>query len=92
MKINGIKLDMGHGMQQREPPGRAAKAAARHIAGVQKLWPRWSRGKIWRGRIADGQRLARCARRKPRSRMSTRQRGFRAPIGTAQHLDRHFGE
>ena len=92
VQIDRVQLDMGDGVQQRDPSLGRAGAAARNLARRQKLGlVRPGRAVRWRG-AADIERRAGRARREPDGRMAPRQRRLGARIAGAQHLLGHRGQ
>src|SRR6056297_2663758 len=90
VQIHGIQFDMRHGMQDGQPPLRAAGAAAGHVARVQQFGPVRARRLQGRRAFANGDVLPRRARREPCLCVAPRQGGLFAPIRGGQNLNRHL--
>jgi hypothetical protein len=92
VQVDGVELDMRHCMQDRAPPLRAAGAAARHVAGIEKLGTVGPRGAVGRAAVPIAGVTPGLARGEPRGGVAARQGGFFARVGGAQNRVGHLGK
>ena len=92
VQVDGVELDMRHGVQQGDAALRAARLALGHVARIQQFRCLGPGGTGRRRGGADGRRMACVARGEPRGGVAARQGGLVTPVGGRQNLDRHLGQ